>query len=332
MPRHWSADQISAMARGYQESCVLVALAELELFDHFGSRQFTARQAAEKLGADLRAMTALLDAAAALELLSKSADHYVAAPGVSDALSSSGKSSVLAMTQHQANCLRSWAQLARVVKTGKPAERQPSIRGEKADHQAFIEAMDNVSAPVADKIIAELALPPFRHVLDVGGASGTWTIALLARNPQATATIFDLPAVIPQAQRRITQAGLSDRVDFVGGDFLVDALPAGTDLAWISAIIHQNSRQENRQLFASVFRAMNSGGHVLIRDVVMEDSRIAPVAGALFAINMLVNTRAGGTYTFSELQEDLLSAGFIDVKLLRRDLAMHSVLQARKPA
>ena len=78
----------------------------------------------------------------------------------------------------------------------------------------------------------------------------------------------------------------------------------------------------------AVHHAVAPGGHVLIRDIVMDPSRTAPVAGALFAINMLVGTRHGGTFTFDELREDLEQAGFIDVMLLRSDEGMHSVVQA----
>ena len=54
--------------------------------------------------------------------------------------------------------------------------------------------------------------------------------------------------------------------------------------------------------------------------------------GALFAVNMLVGTQGGGTYTFEEIREDLEAAGFTDAALLRRDEGMHSIVTARKPA
>ena len=88
------------------------------------------------------------------------------------------------------------------------------------------------------------------------------------------------------------------------------ALPAGADLAWVSAIVHQNSRAQNRALFAKVFAALAPGGRIAIRDILMEEDRTRPVAGALFAVNMLVATEGGGTFTFAELREDLEAAGF----------------------
>ena len=82
----------------------------------------------------------------------------------------------------------------------------------------------------------------FQRLLDIGGASGTWTIAFLRAVPEATAVLFDLPQVMPLARERLTRAGLADRVSLVAGDFYTDDLPGGADFAWLSAIAHQNSR------------------------------------------------------------------------------------------
>jgi len=118
----------------------------------------------------------------------------------------------------------------------------------------------------------------------------------------------------------------------VPGNFYTDALPAGADLAWVSAIVHQNSRQQNRALFGKVFAALVPGGRILIRDFVMDDTRTEPAAGAFFAVNMLVGTPGGGTFTFGELRDDLAAAGFVEVTLLRRGDGMDSIVGATKSA
>jgi len=64
----------------------------------------------------------------------------------------------------------------------------------------------------------------------------------------------------------------------------------------------------------------------------MDASRTSPEAGAMFAVNMLVNTAGGGTFTFSELRDDLSSAGFSRVRFLRRGQWMDSVVCASKPS
>jgi predicted O-methyltransferase YrrM len=140
-----------------------------------------------------------------------------------------------------------------------------------------------------------------------------------------------MPHVIPMARRRLAAAGLAKRVKLVAGDFTRDALPAGADLAWVSAIVHQNSRAQNRALFSKVIAALTPGGRIAIRDILMEEDRTRPVAGALFAVNMLVATEAGGTFTLAELREDLMAEGFAAVALARPDEAMNAIVVARKP-
>jgi ubiquinone/menaquinone biosynthesis C-methylase UbiE len=328
--KQWNAEEISEMCRGYQRACVLMAAAELEIYDHLGSDWSTVEELAGKFAADSRGLAMLLDALAALQLLDKQGERYRVPIGLRKFMCAGTSESLLAMLQHQANCLRSWSQLAAVVKNGGPAVRQPSIRGSSADYAAFIEAMDNIARSTAPELVRQLQPLSFTHLLDVGGGSGSYTLAFLRTHSGAKATLFDLPQVMAQARQRLQEAGLVDRVNFVPGDFYTDELPTGADLAWVSAIVHQNSREQNRRLFARIFAALQSGGQILIRDFLMNPSRTAPVGGALFAMNMLVNTPQGGTYSADELQRDLNSAGFTDVRTLRQDETMHSVLSARK--
>jgi hypothetical protein len=63
----------------------------------------------------------------------------------------------------------------------------------------------------------------------------------------------------------------------------------------------------------------------------MEPDRTRPLMGALFAINMLVNTETGGTYTFGEIAEDLCAASFVDPHLSVPAEDMSAVVEARKP-
>jgi hypothetical protein len=330
MSREWTAETLLELGRSYQAAAVMAAAADLDIFPCLARAPLTASEAARQLGCDLRGLTALLDALAALELLDKRGDAYHLAAGTAEYLSEESAQSILAMTQHQANCLRNWAQLARVIKEGKPAERIPSVRGLERDQRAFIGAMHNICVAVADEVVRAVQPLRFRHLLDVGGASGTWTLAFLRACPEANATVFDLPHVIPLAQKRLADAGLVGRVRLVAGDFLDDPLPGGADLAWVSAIVHQNSRAQNRRLFANVFGALVPDGRIAIRDLVMEDSRTRPVAGALFAMNMLAATQGGGTYTFAELKEDLEASGFTAACLTRQDQTMNSVVVATK--
>ncbi|MFG0251567.1 MAG: methyltransferase [Phycisphaerales bacterium JB038] len=330
MKEAWDYESLSAISRSYQRASVLAAAVELDVFSALAAGPATAVEIAQRVSGDVRGTVILLDAMTAIELLRKEGERYQAAPGAAEVLAHNGPGGGLAMAQHHANCMRRWGELARVVRTGQRAERRPSIRDEAGDHESFILAMDNICGPLAPEVIDALEPLDFTHLLDVGGASGTWTAAFLARHPQATATLSDLAKVMPLAQRRIAELGLQDRVTLHAGDSLIDSLPTGADLAWVSAIVHQFSREENRRLFANIHRALEPGGTILVRDVVMEPNRVEPMTGALFAVNMLVNTPAGGTFTFEELRKDLEAGGFGNVYLAHDGAGMNSVVGARK--
>ncbi len=330
MAREWTTEEVMTIAGGYHSACILFAAADLDIFSILDKKPMTAQALAAEFGTDCRATRILLDALAGAELLTKNDNEYSVPSSVAELLTDKGAKSILSMVRHQANCLRRWVQLPQVIKSGKPAEYRPSIRGEAADQAAFIGAMDNVSAPVAAGIIDKLQPLSFRHLLDTGGALGTWTIGFLQAVPDASATLFDLPDVIPMAKKHIAEAGLTGRVNFVPGDFYIDQLPGGADFIWLSAIAHQNSRKQNQALFAKIYAALEDNGVLVLRDVVMDDSRTRPQAGAMFAINMLVATEGGGTYSFEQYRLDLLDAGFADITLICRDEFMHSLIRAVK--
>ena len=144
------------------------------------------------------------------------------------------------------------------------------------------------------------------------------------------AVIFDFAPVLALAKKRLTAEGFLDRVELAAGDFYQDELPGGCDLALLSAIIHQNSPAQNVELYKKIYRALEPGGVVLIRDHIMDESRTQPPAGAMFALNMLVNTSGGDTFTFGEVKETLEAAGFGEVKQVRAGERMDGLVEGRK--
>jgi len=329
MAKKWTAQDVLDIARSFQPACVLTAGAVLDVFTPLRKKSMSAQALARAFGADPRAMAVLLDALASMELLIKRENEYTVPADVAKLLTEESPDNILPMVRHLSNCLRRWSMLSKVVQKGRCAETGPSVRGAEADEADFIGAMQNVSKPFAAEVVGRLQPLEFRHVLDVGAGPGTWTIVLLQAVPEARATLFDLPPVIPIAKGQIIEAGLGERTRFVEGDYHADDLPEGADLVWLGAICHQNSREQNRALFAKAHQALDGDGTVIIRDIIMDPSRTRPRMGALFAVNMLVATKAGGTYTFEEYREDLDQAGFHKVVLVHQEESMNCLIRAK---
>ena len=324
-------EAILKLARQFMESRILLSAAEMNLFTLLDGMPSTSKDLAGTLNADLRGLTILLDALAAMGLLSKKEDTYLSAPDAAPFLTQKSSRTVLPMILHAVHLWESWSDLTPIVKgTGLGAAPVNSARD--ADELcAFIGAMHVVGMSLAQEIVTAIQPGQARNLIDVGGASGTYTIAFLKAAPEMKATLFDRPAVIQIARERLAETRMLDRVHLVTGDFYEDELPSGHDLALLSAIIHQNSPMRNVELFRKVLHAMIPGGRMIIRDHVMEHSRIEPKDGAIFAVNMLVNTVGGSTYTFDEIRNWLEEAGFASVRFLKTGKRMDALVEAFKP-
>jgi hypothetical protein len=331
MSQEWTRDDLLILGRGFMVPRILLTAVELDLFTKLKGKALSVSELCATQGWDSRGLTILMDALAAEGLLSRGSDGKYSLPGsVAKYLIRDEEDSILPMILHGCHLWESWSNLTRIVTTGEntyPAERKDRP---KEETEAFIQAMHVVGQLVAPRIADSLDLSVYSKMLDVGGGPGTYTMAFLEKAPQMTATLFDLPEVVEIGRKRLIEAGLIDRVRIVEGDYTKDDLPPGHDLALLSAIIHSNNRAANRHLFRNVYGSLIQGGTILIRDHIMDPTRTFPVAGAIFAVNMLAATSGGNTYTFEEVKQDLESAGFKDVRMIREGQNMDQLVSAVK--
>jgi SAM-dependent methyltransferase len=143
------------------------------------------------------------------------------------------------------------------------------------------------------------------------------------------ATVFDLPHVLPLTRQYIASEGLTDRVEARPGNYHTDDLGEGYDLVFLSAILHSNSPDENRTLIAKCARALNPGGRVAVQEFIVDEDRTAPPFAALFALNMLVGTAAGDTFTESEVAGWMADAGLSRVRRQDTDFGTTLILGHR---
>ncbi len=331
MSDEYTQERILGLAQNFMECKILHSAADLNLFTLFTQNKLTADEAAGKTGADPRALSMLLDALASMGLLKKDKQTYWCEGSVAERLSESSPVSILPMVRHMASLWARWSCLTDIVRGTAGAKSEFDFVRSPEELRSFIGAMHVVAAPMANQIVESVDARSSRALIDVGGGSGSYTIAFLRAIPEMKATLFDLPEVVEMARERLSQEGLIDRVNLAAGSFYEQELPAGHDLALLSAIIHSNSPEQNQDLYNKVFRSLNNGGRILIRDYVMNQDRTYPKAGAVFAINMLAGTSGGRNYTFEEIEASLSKAGFTRIRLLRKGEHMDAVVEAFKP-
>lgn len=309
-------DELAELVRGYMPSRVVLSALELDLFTAVQRAPAppTAEGLTGTLGTDPRATRILLDALVALGLLAKREGTYANAPAAARYLVAGARDDASTALRHNLSLWQTWSTLTEVVRRGHPVEHEDMHRRPEDWTVPFIAAMHRNAALRAPVVVRTVGTSGVRRLIDIGGGSGAYSIAFARASADLEAEVFDLATVAPIARRNIEEAGLAARVRTRIGDLRRDAFGEGHDLALLSAICHMLGPDGNRDLLRRVFAALASGGRVVIQDHVMAADRTTPRAGAMFAVNMLVGTPEGATYTEDEYRAWLAEAGFADIR------------------
>jgi ubiquinone/menaquinone biosynthesis C-methylase UbiE len=153
-------------------------------------------------------------------------------------------------------------------------------------------------------------------VLDLAAGSGVWSIAIAQSAPNVRVTVVDWPEVIDVAKRTAAKFGLADRYSFVPGDLLQADFGSGHAVATLGHILHSEGERRSRALLEKTFAALAPGGTIAIAEFLVDADRRSALGGLLFSVNMLVNTDEGDTYSFEEISNWLIEAGFVEPRML----------------
>lgn len=286
---------------GYQSTRVLFTANNYRVFD-FLQKQKTPRSLAKEIGADVRATGILLDALTGLGLLIKQNNKYRNSSEASRFLVSGSPHYQGDIIKHGETMWDRWSDLDRVMKTGRPSQRS-------RDHNAFILGMHNISSLKAKEIINGVGMKGIEKALDLGGGPGTYSLEMARRG--AKVTLFDLPETIKIAKKLLARSPIAAKnMTFIKGDFFVNDIGKGYDLIFISQIVHSLSEKESISLLRKCRRALNDKGRVVIHEFPINEQRTDPVRSALFAVNMLVNSEGGRTWSPGDMKNWFKKAGF----------------------
>ncbi len=290
------------MVSSYQKSRIILTAFELEIFTLLSEKKLNLNEISTNLNTDLRATEILLNSLCAIELLEKEDDKYFNST-VAEKVLVKGKHTFWANLHHTNSLWNTWSNLSEVVRNGSP-EIQPFIENQKESWvEDFIISMHTRARIQAPKTANILDLSNVKSVLDVGGGSGAFSMAFIDKKADIKATVFDLPNVLPTSKKYIEKEGYTNKIRAVEGNYLTDNFPEKYDLILLSAIIHINSLEENKELIKKCANSLNVGGQVIISDFIQNEEKTGPQRATLFAVNMLVGTQSGNTYTGQEVKE-----------------------------
>ena len=310
----WNPGQLLELSGYYWKTCTLHAAVKLDVFTCLGEEQLSAEKVAKRLNASPRGVERLLNALVAMKLLIKTDDKYANSSSAGEFLSKNSPKYIGNIIMHHHHLVESWSQLDQAVQSGRPIRKRSSFDDEKR-RESFLMGMFNMAMNIAPMLIPGIDISSRRHLLDLGGGPGTYAIHFCRHNPRLTATVFDMPTTRPFAEKTIARFELSERINFVGGNYLQDDIEGRFDAAWLSHILHGESPEGCKTIIEKAIATLEPGGIIIIHDFILNNSMDGPLFPALFSLNMLLGTD-GQAYSERQLMDMLADAGAKEIQRL----------------
>jgi SAM-dependent methyltransferase len=313
-------ERLMQFAWGHAAPLILEAALQWRVFDLLDERPQTVAELAAQSKASVRGLTAIMNALVGLELLARKGTRYTLTPESAAFLVSGKPAYHGGFFRHMSRqVMPNWLQLTEVVRTGRPAVKGNQQADGEQFFAEFVEGLFPVSYRAAQVLGEHLGIPKTASpisVLDIGAGSGVWGIALAHLSPHVTVRAVDWPAVLKVTSKVARRHGVGDRFRTVAGDLLEADFGGGHQVATIGHILHSEGRKRSRQLLRKTFAALAPGGTVAISEFMPNDDRTGPPTPLIFAVNMLIHTTEGDTFTFAEIADWLREAGFTNPRRL----------------
>jgi ubiquinone/menaquinone biosynthesis C-methylase UbiE len=314
-------ERLMELSFAYAPPLIISAGVSNKVFDSLEDGAKTAEQVAGQTGASARALRILMDALVGLDLLKKHRQGKYSLTPESDAFLLSNKPGTHAgfFGTIAPQLISRWLRLSDIVREGRPAV---SVNQETEGTEFFSQLVENIipmSYPPAQKLGEHLKLARTRNeirVLDLAAGSGIWGIALAQKSLRVRVTAVDWAGMIPTTKRITQKFGVGDRFNYVEGDILDANFGSGYDIATLGHILHSEGEDRSRKLLKKTFRALKPGGVIAIAEWLVNDDRTEPAHSLMFAVQMLVNTERGDTFSFNEIKSWLEEASFKRVRKL----------------
>lgn len=329
-----SPGPLMQLGLAYRSSAVLFAALDLELFTLLAEGPKTADALAEAVQGKPSGMRLLLDACVSEGLLTADGERYSNTP-VTAAFLVKGKEGYSANAfKYAQNLVPAWSRLADFVKDGVPPMLPQVMLGEnKAVTRAFVMGMHERAKGIGSILSHLVDLTGRKHLLDVGGGPGTYSVSLCEQTPGLRSTVLDVPGVLEVSKELVEAAGYADRVSLRPGDYLSSDFGTGYDAALLSGMMHRETQENCKHLLRKAFAALDPGGLAMVSDVFFDDeTHRTPAFAVYFALNMALTSHDGAAHAMTEMADWMREIGFVDVEIKPLPKPNpHTLVTGRKP-
>lgn len=309
-------ERILELATGGWRAGILGAALNHCLFAHIESGEDTAHKIAKRAGLSERGAQTVLDGLVGLGMVDMHDGTYRNTAESSAFLIEGRPAYIGGFAKVLLQEIGDWSALPEVVRTGTPVVDATFDVPENPFWEELVPVIAPFAVPAAMAAAEKLRLAEAGEIsiLDVGGGSGIYSAIWLGLNPAARSTQLDWAPVNAIARRLLGQRGVVDRVTCIDGDFHTTGFgTAAYDVGVYSGIAHQEGPQDNVAIFTKFRDALKPGGTLVISDFVVNDDRSGPPFALIFAADMLLKTKHGGTWRRGDYQDWLAEAGFKDI-------------------
>ena len=320
-------------AHGFFGAQILFTANELGVFGELAKGARSAEDLAGAIEAEPDALGRLLNGCVAFKLLTRSGGVY-ANSELADEVLIPGRDGYLGnWLRVMSRWMRAWTDLTETIRTGQPAiDPWIQLGGDPDYTRDFILGMHDYAQLRGSEIVKFLDLSEDRKLIDVGGGPGSYAVLFAQTWPNLHVTVFDLPGVVPVAERHAEEAGVADRVSVMAGNYHEDELGTGYDVVFMSDTLHQETPETADAILRKAYRALRPGGRIVVQAMFLNEDRVTPRWPVLVSLNLLVLSGHGRAYTVDETITLLERAGFVDSAHRRMSLTnVNSLLTARKP-
>jgi len=313
--QQWNPGSLLQLSGQYWATCTLHAAVKLDVFTAIGDQQIIGGDIAKKLNVNKEGAVRLLNALTAMNLLEKSDDKYSNIPAGKTFLSKDSPGYIGHIITHHHHLVDSWSRLDQAIETGTPVRARVSHTSPEW-RESFLMGMFNIAMSIAPLLADTIDLSGRGHLLDLGGGPGTYAIHYCLKNPRLKATVYDLPTTRPFAEKTIEKFGLTDRIDFMDGNYVKEGIEGVYDVAWLSHILHGEGQKDCQRIIQKAVSALEPGGKIIIHDFILNNTMDGPLFPALFSLNMLLGTPEGQSYSEKQINGILSEAGVKEIRRL----------------
>ena len=302
-------DPIIQIASGYMAAKHLFVANEVGLFDSLTQSPGTLDDLAGRLQVPARTLRIVADAMVSLGILERSQATYRHSEVSHAFLSGKGPGDLRPFLKFW-NRLSypNWLNLEQAIRGDPAIHKQKEWTEEEG--RIFSEGVEAITAGTAEALASSFDFSDSRRILDVGGGTGSFLLALLRHYGHLQATLFEIPPVIAVAKNRLAKAGYGDKINLVSGDFLQDPLPRDHDAVLVANVVHLLSTEHNHELLSHIRKVVPNRARLFLVDFWTDPTHTDPAFAALMAGEFLLVSREGDVYSVEEVKQWLTRTGW----------------------